>query len=91
MNDNEYRQFIVCRQTKLFSRGIQPVLNWLGLERRLTKDGKHIETPLRDRKTLEMFGYILRTILQRIVLETVRIHNSELKPVETGSLTLEEY
>jgi hypothetical protein len=34
-----------------------------------------MDTPLKERKTLEMFGYVLRTILQRIVLEAVRIHS----------------
>jgi len=47
-------------------------MDWLGLERKIVKDGMTIDTCLRDRKTLEMFGYVLRTILQRIVLEAVK-------------------
>ena len=72
MEDSLYQDFIKCRQTKFFSKGIQPVLDWLQLRRK--------DTELKDRKTLEMFGYILRTLLQRIVLEAVKIENDgELK------------
>ena len=68
------------------------MLEWLGLDRKVARDGKSVETCLRDRKTLEMFGYVMRTILQRIVLEAVKHHHSgELKPLESGSLSLEDY
>lgn len=60
------------------------MLEWLAITR--------IDTPLKERKTLEMFGYVLRTILQRIVLEAVRIHSpSELRPLDTGFLDLRDY
>ena len=60
MTEAEYSEFILCRQTKFFSRGFKPVLNWLKLKR----DG----TELKLRKILEAFGYIMRYIVQRIVL-----------------------
>jgi hypothetical protein len=55
------------------------------------KDGKMVDTCLRDRKTLEMFGYVLRTILQRIVLEAVKHHSGELKPLDHEFLSLQDY
>ena len=33
MSDNEYRQFIKCRQTKIFSVGVPLLLGHLGLAR----------------------------------------------------------
>jgi len=70
MSDSEYKQFEMCRQTKFFSKGFQSVLEWLGLQRK----HKGEDTCLRDRKTLEMFGYVVRTVLQRIVIEAVRLN-----------------
>jgi len=55
MAENEYMDFIHCRQTKFFSKGIKPVLTWLELKR----DG----TELKFRKVLEAFGYIMRFVL----------------------------
>lgn len=53
------------------------MLDWLGLSRRTEKG----DTCLRERKTLEMFGYVVRTILQSIVIEAVRLSEGELRPV----------
>jgi hypothetical protein len=55
MGENEYMNFIQCRQTKFFSKGIKPVLTWLNLKREGTE--------LKYRKVLEAFGYIMRFIL----------------------------
>jgi hypothetical protein len=54
MDDQQYQQFLNCRQTKLFSKGIQQALDSLKLHR-------HGE--LKTRKICEMFGYVLRTCL----------------------------
>ena len=88
MSEDEYMDFIQCRQTKFFSKGIKPVLSWLKLQR----DG----TELKFRKILEAFGYIMRYIVQRIVLQAVRQRNSnmeatgQLMPI-SSALTLSEY
>ena len=68
MSEVEYSEFIQCRQTKFFSKGIKPVLDWL----RLKREG----TELKLRKILEAVGYVLRYIVQHIVLEAVRIQNN---------------
>jgi hypothetical protein len=78
MAENEYMDFIHCRQTKFFSKGIKPVLTWLELKR----DG----TELKFRKVLEAFGYIMRFVLQKIVLQAVKLESdtgSSLVPVTT--------
>lgn len=66
MSDIQYQHFLICRQTKIFSRGIQPVLNRFELTRKES---------LRDRKIVEMFGYILRVIVQQIVFQAVKLTN----------------
>ena len=39
-----------------------------------------------------MFGYVVRTILQKIVIEAVRKNKGSLKPLEAGEcLTLDDY
>lgn len=58
------------------------MLDWLGLARTVKKDGRQVNTCLRDRKTLEMFGYIVRTILQSVVIEAVKVKAGDLKPVD---------
>ena len=83
MDDSLYQDFIKCRQTKFFSKGIQPVLDWLQLRRK--------DTDLKERKTLEMFGYILRTLLQRIVLEAVKIENDGDLVIMEKAISLSAY
>ena len=60
MTEFEYQDFIQCRQTKFFSKGIKPVMDWLHLKREGTE--------LKFRKVLEVFGYIMRYIVQKIIL-----------------------
>lgn len=38
-----------------------------------------------------MFGYVMRTILQRIVLEAVKNHSGELKALEKDCLSIQDY
>ena len=83
MEEDEYRNFIQCRQTKFFSRGIQPILTWLQLRREGTE--------LKDRKTLEMFGYILRTVLQRIVIEAVKFENDGELLIMKTAISIDSY
>ena len=54
MPDDVYKWFLHCRQTKIFGRGFQTVLSIFDLSRK---------GELKNRKTIEMFGYILRVIL----------------------------
>ena len=65
MQDAEYIDFLQCRQTKVFQRGIKAVLEWLNLKREGTE--------LKFKKVLEAFGYIMRYIVQRIVLQAVKV------------------
>jgi len=67
MQDTEYIDFLQCRQTKVFSRGIKIVLEWLSVKREGTE--------LKFRKVLEAFGYIMRYVTQRIVLHAVKVQN----------------
>lgn len=69
MAEGEYTTFRKCRETKFFSKGFKPVLNWLGIRR----DG----TELQLRKVLEAFGYIMRYIVQRIVLQAVKLDSAD--------------
>lgn len=59
------------------SKGIQVVLDWL----KLTRQG----TSLQDRKSIEMFGYILRTIIQRIVFKAIQLEDT--RPISLASYT----
>ena len=83
MEEEEYHNFIQCRQTKFFSKGIQPILTWFQLRRK--------DTELKERKTLEMFGYILRTLLQRIVIQAVKIENKGDLHIMTKAIRLSSY
>ena len=68
------------------------MLDWLGLERKVSRNGALVEACLRDRKTLEMFGYVVRTILQKIVIEAVKAKMGSLKPLPADqSLSLDDY
>jgi len=58
-------------------------LNWLELRR----DG----TELKERKTLEMFGYILRTVLQRIVIEAVKFENDGDLLIMKSAISIDSY
>lgn len=49
----------------MFQRGIKAVLEWLNLKREGTQ--------LKFKKVLEAFGYIMRYIVQRIVLQAVKV------------------
>ena len=83
MTDSEYMEFILCRQTRFFSKGINPVLQWLKIKR----DG----TDLKFRKVLEAFGYVMRYILQRIILQAVKLENNgKLVPMKKP-ISLESY
>ena len=55
MTEEEYAEFIHCRQTKILTKGIKPVMDWLKIKRE--------KTELRIRKIVEVFGYIVRVIL----------------------------
>ena len=59
------------------------MLDWLQLRRK--------DTDLKERKTLEMFGYILRTLLQRIVLEAVKIENEGDLVIMDKAISLSAY
>ena len=59
------------------------MLDWLQLRRK--------DTDLKERKTLEMFGYILRTLLQRIVLEAVKIENDGDLVIMDKAISLSAY
>jgi hypothetical protein len=48
----------------VFSRGIQPVLEKFGLTR---------EKILSERKVVEMFGYIIRVIISKIVFKALQV------------------
>jgi len=67
MTEEEYVDFIQCRQTRFFSKGIKLVLDWLCVRREGTE--------LKFRKVLEAFGYIMRYVVQRIVLQAVKVEN----------------
>ena len=58
-------------------------MNWLELRR----DG----TELKERKTLEMFGYILRTVLQRIVIEAVKFENDGDLLIMKSAISIDSY
>lgn len=76
MSDETYQQFLLCRQTKVFSRGIQPVLDKFGLTRLKS---------LSERKVVEMFGYIFRVIISKIVFKALQVmQNNEVKPLSEG-------
>ena len=83
MDDDEYMKFIQCRQTKIFSKGFDPVLQWL----RVRRD----HTELKFRRVLEAFGYVLRYILQRIVLQAVKNENQGRLAPMARPISLEAY
>lgn len=83
MTETEYLHFIQCRQTKFFSKGIKPVLTWLNLQREGTE--------LKFRKVLEAFGYIMRFLVQKIVLQAVKIENSGSLKIMNQAVKLESY
>ena len=55
MTEEEYAEFIHCRQIRILSKGIKTILDWLQIRREGTE--------LRERKIIEMFGYIVRIVL----------------------------
>lgn len=69
MTDECYKHFLVCRQTKLFTKGIQAVLDKFNVTR---------QHELKQRKIVEMFGYVLRTVLQKLVLDALKIQTKNL-------------
>ena len=77
MPDSVYKWFLYCRQTKIFGRGFQTVLSIFGL----TRKGE-----LKNRKTIEMFGYILRVVLQRIIFAAYKLDDQY-----DSRITLENY
>ena len=58
------------------------MLTWLGIRR----DG----TELKLRKVLEAFGYIMRNIVQRIVLQAVRLESSDMKTLSPVVQSIKE-
>lgn len=61
MNQQEYLAFNQCRQTNFLSRGRNMVCEWLQLK-----------IDLIDKKDLEVFAYLLRVLLARIVEHAIR-------------------
>lgn len=69
MSDEAYKQFLPCRQTKLFTKGIQ--LEHFNLNRK---------GELNNRKMVDLLGYVLRTVLQNITLQALRnLQGDQLK------------
>ncbi|CDW86766.1 UNKNOWN [Stylonychia lemnae] len=85
MDQDEYLAFHQCRLANFLSRGKHLLCHWLDLN-----------VDLFDKKDLEIFSYVLRIILGRIVEQAVRNRNQQeshqfvLKQIKT-SIELEEY
>ena len=84
MSEAEYLYFIQCRQTKFFNKSMKSVLSWLQLRRDSNSE-------LRFRKVLEAFGYIMRFLVQKIVLQAVKIDNGGILKIMTQPVQLQSY
>ena len=68
MTDDEYFQFMNCRQTKLTNRGVKVFLEWLQLQK---------ADALAERNNMDIFSYMLRFVIQLMVTGAIK-HNNQL-------------
>jgi hypothetical protein len=69
MDEEQYMAFHQCRLTNFLTRGKPLFCDWL-----------HLAIDHIDKKDIEVFSYVLRIILQKIIEQAVRSRNLILNP-----------